>query len=90
LTVDSEKTTVYASIDSVNANKLWIVAINKTDQWLETEIQITNPAPLQIAAVYQFTSSSSQPQFINNIDTQGNNTFFLSMPPMGVSTLELE
>ena len=80
---------VYASLDSTNANRLVIVAINKTADPLTATIVLNNAPALPKAHIYTLTdaSSSSQSQGTRNLNNPAK--FNYVMPAYSVSTIEL-
>ncbi|HLK61333.1 MAG TPA: glycoside hydrolase family 44 protein [Chthonomonadaceae bacterium] len=88
-TSDAEKSSVYASIDSANPNRMVLVAINKTDAPLIADLDITSKTALNHGAGYQLTARSVEPQPISATLTPSGGHLRYTMPPMSVSTLVL-
>jgi Glycoside hydrolase family 44 len=84
---DTAYTSVYASEDSKNANRMVIVAINKNTAATSTSIKVSNFAAVGHAAVYRLTSASPHPLAAGTITATGANTFSYTMPAQSVSVL---
>jgi hypothetical protein len=80
---------VYASLDSTNANRLVIVAINKTAGPLTATIVLSNAPALPKAHIYTLTSASSSPQSQGTRNLSNPAKFNYVMPAHSVSTIEL-
>lgn len=86
---DTVKTSVYASLDSQDPNKMVIMAINKSDEWIEAQINISaNGKKYTTATVYQLTSASSQ---IIRLDDRkiDDDQLVLPMDPLSVTCIVL-
>jgi hypothetical protein len=90
LTDDIEGTSVYASHDAGDYDRVVIVAINKTDAPVSAGVTLHHGVAFGRAAVYQLTAASSSPVRDADIDITLTNAFVYEMPPMSVSTLVLE
>jgi hypothetical protein len=82
-------TSVYASLDSTDVNRMVIVAINKTDAPIAATIRLKNAEAMHLAKVYRLTSASSQPQADADIVIANGTSFPYTMPAYSVTTLEL-
>lgn len=80
---------IYASFDANNPDQMVVVAINRTDQPLDTAIAVTSDFRFDSADVFQLTSSSSNPVSAGNIPIGLLNAFHYNMPAFSVSTLVL-
>lgn len=87
-TSDIDTTSVYASVDSNEANRMVIVCINKADEPQTASIEISHPEALTTAQVYTLTSTSSTPQRQSDIAV-ASNAFSYTMPANSVTTLVL-
>jgi hypothetical protein len=93
-TTDLSKTSIHASVDSTNPNRMVVVAINRTGSAVTTGIAVTNDRVFDHAEVYQLTtstSSSTNYQITHgaNIDLDLLNAFQYTLPANSVSTLVL-
>jgi hypothetical protein len=85
---DTVSSSVYASLDSRDAGRMVIVAINKTDHPLPAVISLSHFQPVAHAAAYQLTAVSAQPQPAAEVNIQpGGQNMTYTMPPMSVSTI---
>lgn len=90
-TTDVATATVYASVDASTANRMVIVAINKSDNARTAGIAVTHTAAFHTARVYRITSASLQgrPEHQADIPITLTNAFQYSMPANSVTTLVL-
>jgi hypothetical protein len=90
-TSDVVKTSVYASVDAGNANRMVVVCINKDDAAQTAVIAVTHGVQFHTARVYQLTAASpqGQPQAQADLAVTGN-TFQYTMPSNSVTTLVLQ
>jgi hypothetical protein len=88
---DSVNTSVYASVDTGNAARMVVVAINKTGGTLTAGIAVTHPTQFHTAQVYTVTSASpvGAPVPQPSINISQANAFQYSMPANSVTTLVL-
>jgi hypothetical protein len=82
-------TSVYASVDSANAGRMVIIAINKTGAPIDAAISLRHAPAMMSAKVYQLTSASALPQAISDIPIPNGRSFSYTMPAYSVNTLEL-
>jgi hypothetical protein len=82
-------TSVYASLDSTNPNRMVMVAINKTPNTVNAVISLKNAPSLNHAAIYQLTSASYSPQAKSGMVLNNPTQFTYAMPAYSVSTLNL-
>ncbi len=88
-TSDIGKTSVYASLDSQDPGKMVIMAINKSDEWIEAQILISpNGNTYKTAAVYQLTSASDQILRLDDLKIDGDQ-FTVPMDPLSVTCIVL-
>jgi len=88
-TSDVATATAYASVNAGNANRMVIVAINKSDSARNAAIAVTHGVQFHTAQVYQLTSANSVPQHGADIAITQANAFQYSMPANSVTTLVL-
>jgi hypothetical protein len=88
-TSDLVNATVYASVDAGNANRMVIVALNKSDSAQTAGIAVTHTVQFHTAQVYQLTSANSSPQRQADLPITLVNAFQYSMPANSVTTLVL-
>jgi hypothetical protein len=82
-------TSVYASLDSGNAHRMVVVAINKTSQSVRATIVLKHAPHVTSGQVYQLTGNSSAPKHKGSVTVPSSGKFSYLMPPMSVSTLNL-
>ncbi|MBC7814430.1 MAG: endoglucanase A [Burkholderiales bacterium] len=87
---DMVNTSVYASVDAGNPNRVVVVAINKLGVANSAAIRVWHTTRLNKVKVYTLTSASSQPQVGGPITIRQLNAFQYIMPAHSVSTLVLE
>jgi hypothetical protein len=80
-------TSVYASLDSGDAGRLVIVAINKTAAPIDAIISLNNVPALAHAAIHQLTAASPSPQGKGTVAV--TTPLHYTMPAYSVSTLNL-
>jgi len=86
---DVANASVYASVNSGNAARMVIVAINKADTAQTAGIAVTHNAQFHTAQVYTLAAGSSQPQRQPDIAITLTNAFQYTMPANSVTTLVL-
>ena len=87
-TSDVAATSVYASIDSQDAARMVIVAINKTSDAVAAAINITGaPASFTKADVFVLAEGASYVRGAASIASTGSGTFSYTMPRFSVSVL---
>ncbi len=89
-TTNVANSSVYASVDSSNPNRVVIVCINKTASAQTAGISLTHTVRMNVAEIYTLTSSGSTPvrQADQNITLV--NAFQYSMPAYSVTTIVLK
>jgi hypothetical protein len=87
---DVATASVYASVNAGHLDRMFVVAINKSDATQTAAITITHGVQLHRARVYQLTVVSSTPQRRPDIELAPGNAFQYAMPPNSVSTLVLQ
>ncbi|HEX4416235.1 MAG TPA: glycoside hydrolase family 44 protein [Lacipirellulaceae bacterium] len=80
---------VYASTDSTNPNRMIVMAINRTTSAKVAAISLTYDRVFDHAEVYQLTSASPNPVHVADISLDQLNAFDYSMPASSVTTLVL-
>jgi hypothetical protein len=88
-TSDNENTSVYASLDGGNNDRLVVVAINKASKSLVAEIAISHGATLSRGKVYQMTAGARSLAAGPSYQPTSNNTFKIELPATSVTTLVL-
>jgi hypothetical protein len=76
---------IYASLDSTDANRMIVVAINKTDQALAVQFDLKHVAHFTQAQVYQLTKATAAPQPAGKIPVM--DSFSYTLPALSVNTL---
>jgi hypothetical protein len=85
-TSDATQTSVYASVDASNPNRMVVIAINKSSTAKATQINISHSVAFTKMQTFQLTSSSTAPQAKADTAISGNSIAY-NMPAMSVSTL---
>lgn len=91
-TSDLAQSSIHASVDSTNPNRMVVVAINRTGNPVTTGIAVTHDRVFDHAEVYQLTSNASATYRIThapNIDLNLLNALQYTMPAWSVTTLVL-
>jgi O-glycosyl hydrolase len=88
-TDDVADTSVYASLDSNDSNRMVIVAINKTDQSIMADITLSNSVAFKLAQIRQLTAATPTPVNVENISLSEPGHAAYPMPPISVSTIVL-
>jgi hypothetical protein len=88
-TNDVTNSSIYASVDSSNANSMTLVAINKSTQAETATMQLEHVQPGATAAIYQLTSASTTPQYMGTVTISNPNAFTYTMPGYSVTTIRI-
>jgi autotransporter-associated beta strand protein len=88
-TNDNAKSSIYASLDSLNPNRMVLVAINKTDQSLGAQMNMQHAQGFVLADIYRLTSSSATPQYADSVLIADPASFNYTMPAYSVNTIEI-
>jgi hypothetical protein len=88
-TINIAQSAVYASLDSIEPDRMVVIAINRTASAITTGIAVTHDRLFEFAEVYQLTGANSNPQKMSDIELQLVNAFQYTMPAYSVSTLVL-
>lgn len=80
---------IYASLDSQNPNRMVLVAINKTDHSINALMNMQHALPFALADVYRLTSASSDPQYADSVLITDPANFNYAMPAYSVSTINI-
>jgi hypothetical protein len=86
---DTGNTSVYASVNAGDMDRMVVVAINKTGSPVTAAVTVTHPTALTHAQVYRITDGSPAPAAAPDLTFPGANAFTYEMPAMSVSTLVL-
>ncbi len=87
-TTDVEKTSVYASVDSGDPDRMVVVAINKTDAAQEATLALSNVGPFSRAEVFRVTGGASGcvgPRREDDIPLTDEDATRATLPPMSIS-----
>ena len=87
---DTAQTSVYASVDQNNANRMVVVLINRTASARTGGLQIWHSARFNTARIYQLTAANSAPQAAGTIQLNQTNALQYTMPAYSVTTLVLQ
>jgi Glycoside hydrolase family 44 len=87
VTTDNASSSVYASLDSGNLDRVVIVAINKKTTAAVAGIAIAHPTQFHSAAVYTLTSAGPMLVAAPAITPVATNAFNYTMPAMSVSVI---
>ena len=63
-TNNNAASSIYASLDSQNPNRMVLVAINKTDHSINALMNMQHASSSALADIYQLTSASATPQYV--------------------------
>ena len=88
-TSDVERSSVYASTDTANPDRVVLVAINKSDKPLSAAISVTHSRALTRAEVYTLADGNPNPSRQSDLTLPQGAAFTYTMPAMSVSTLVL-
>src|SRR5262249_20153135 len=80
---------VYASVDPNNPDRMIVVAINRSTQPQNAAIAISDSTQFALAQVFQLTSASASPVQVAGLTTSLGNHFSYLMPASSVTTLVL-
>jgi hypothetical protein len=80
---------VYASLDSANPNRMVVLAINRTNATKTAAISLTYDRVFDHAEIYQLTSASPNPVRVADVRPDQLNAFDYSMLPYSVYTMVL-
>lgn len=88
-TSDHVATSVYASVDEGNEERVVVVAINKATGPVNAEIALTHPVDLSRGRSYQITGASSNLVAGPAPAASARNTYSITLPASSVTTLVL-
>jgi hypothetical protein len=88
-TDDLVETSVYASTDSKNADRMVIVAINKVDHTITAKVQLNNARSLAVGEVYLLVGRVFKPMDVAQLRADDPQGFQIGMPGFSVSTIVL-
>jgi hypothetical protein len=88
-TDDIASTSIYASLDSADAGRMVLIAINKTDHPLAAAVQLNNTRPFKTARIFQLTGTEPAVRSAGSLNIDAGGSFAYTMPAFSVSTLEL-
>ncbi len=88
-TNDITDTSIYASLDSTDPHRMVLVALNKTNSLITSNIQLSNAGFADRADIYQLTSASATPVFVGEFSLNDVNSFSLNLSAMSVDTIVL-
>jgi hypothetical protein len=88
-TSDVANSSIYASVDSANANVMTLVAINKSTQSSSATLHLDHVQPGATAAIYQLTSASTTPKYAGTVTITNPADFTYTMPGSSVTTLRI-
>ncbi len=87
-TTDHQASSIYASVDAGNDNRLVIVALNKTDRTIEGRFGVEHSVSFSSAEAFALTAASADPVQVSSASLT-NNQFTYDLPPMSVHTFVL-
>jgi hypothetical protein len=88
-TDDVPETSIYASLDSANPNRMLLVAINKTGHAITADVQLRGGKFYNIAEVYHLTRTNPKPVNVGQTRLGVPAHFGYTMPAYSVSTINL-
>ncbi len=80
---------IYASLDSQNPNRMVLVAINKTDHAISALMNVQHGLSYALADIYRLTSASADPQYADSVLITDPANFNYSMPAYSVSAINI-
>jgi hypothetical protein len=84
---DTSKVAAYVSQDSTSPGRVVIVAINRSDDFQDVEL---SGLPLSgTARLYRMNADAAQPVFAGQTFVNGT-SWFVTLPPMSISTVEIQ
>ncbi len=86
-TTDDAASSVYASVDGANPDRVVIVAINKKTTPATAAIKLAHPTAFTSAAVYTLTSTGPALAAAPAISAAATNAFLYTMPALSVSVI---
>ena len=84
---DVSKASVYASVDSANANRVVLVAINRTGGALKAGIKLSHRTSYTTANVFVLAGTSAKPSAGAGLTAVASNAFSYEMPAYSVSVI---
>jgi hypothetical protein len=88
-TTSTADTSVYASTDTTDRNRMVIIAINKTDAPINGRVMLSHAKLMKTAKVYRLTETSTDPRADGIINITTGRAFNVTLPAYSVTTLEL-
>lgn len=89
VTDDIAGSSVYASLNSVNANEMIVVAINKTGAPLSSFMNLAGVLPGATVSAFQLTGASALPQPAGSATITNPQSFACTLPAYSVTTLRI-
>ncbi len=86
-TSDNAASSIYASLDSQNPNRMVLVALNKTDHPVTAAMNLQHATAFGLADIYQLTAASATPVYVDSVLIPDPANFSYVMPAYSVSTL---
>ena len=88
-TNDNAASSIYASLDSQDPNRMVLMAINKTDHSINAQMNIQHALSFALADIYQLTSSTPDPQYADSVLITDPANFNYAMPAYSVSAINI-
>ncbi len=88
-TDDIAGSSVYASLNSGNANEMIVVAINKTGAPLASVMNLAGVLPGATVSAFQLTGASAIPQVVGSTTVTTPQSFSYTLPAYSVTTLRI-
>ncbi|MEY4186417.1 MAG: hypothetical protein RIT02_1451 [Planctomycetota bacterium] len=88
-TDDIAGSSVYASLNSGNANEMIVVAINKTGAPLASVMNLAGVLPGATVSAFQLTGASAIPQAVGSTTVTTPQSFSYTLPAYSVTTLRI-
>lgn len=88
-TSDLNLTSIHASTDSEDPNRMVLVVINRSGSAVTVDINITHPRALMVAGIYQLTGASADIVHAGDIALTMPNRLSYTLPAYSVTTVEL-
>jgi hypothetical protein len=86
-TDDVVDTSIYASVDSTNPDRLIVVAINKSAGPISAELRLNGVKPFGNAGVYRLTRATPIPTAAGELSSKDVGNYSCELPPYSVTTI---
>jgi len=87
VTSDVSRVSIYASTDTKVADRVVVVAINRSTSDVQVELTVNASAAFSTSDVFRITSSTATPQPASALTASSGNTFTSTLPSYSVSVI---